>query len=142
MKAEKLLKQLQTNNEHCAIVIDEDGALSGFITMEDLIEEITGNIYDEYDEKPTTITQISQNIYEVDASLTIQDLNRELGLELQIENDIYTTIAGFITYTLGDIPKVGQILEFSNIIFTTLDVINNRIIKVQIEILENTKIEE
>lgn len=142
MKAEKLLKQLQTNNEHCAIVIDEDGALSGFITMEDLIEEITGNIYDEYDEKPTTITQISQNIYEVDASLPIQDLNRELGLELQIENDVYTTIAGFITYTLGDIPKVGQILEFSNIIFTTLDVINNRIIKVQIEILEIIKMEE
>lgn len=133
MKAERLLKQLQANNEHCAIVIDEDGAVSGFITMEDLIEEITGNIYDEYDEKPTTITQISENIFDVDASLPIQDVNRELDLEIQVENDIYTTLAGYITYTLGDIPEIGQKLEFNDMKLTILEVVNNRIIKVQIE---------
>jgi putative hemolysin len=133
MKAEKLLKQLQANNEHCAIVIDEDGAVSGFITMEDLIEEITGNIYDEYDEKPTTITQISENVFEIDASLPIQDVNRALDLDIQVENDIYTTLAGYITYTLGDIPQVGIKIEFDDMIFTILEVINNRIIKVQIE---------
>ena len=134
MKAEKLLKQLQANNEHCAIVIDEDGSLSGFITMEDLIEEITGNIYDEYDETPTSIIKLDDNIFEVDASLPIQDLNKELGLEIQIKNDLYTTIAGFITYVYGDIPQKDNILEYQNIIFTILEVISNRVIKVKIEI--------
>lgn len=133
MKAEKLLRELQANNEHCAVVIDEDGAVSGFITMEDLIEEITGNIYDEYDEKPTTIVKINENLYDVDASLPIQDVNRDLELEIPVENDIYTTLAGYITYTLGDIPQSGQKMEFDDMNFTILEVVNNRIIKVQIE---------
>jgi hypothetical protein len=125
------------------VVIDEDGAVSGFITMEDLIEEITGNIYDEYDEKPTTITQISENVFEIDASLPIQDVNRALDLDIQVENDIYTTLAGYITYTLGDIPQVGIKIEFDDMIFTILEVINNRIIKVQIEkIIINDEDEE
>lgn len=133
MKAEKLLKLLQSNNEHCAIVIDEDGAVSGFVSMEDLIEEITGNIYDEYDEKPTSIIKRYDNTYEIDASLPIQDINRELNLDIQVEKDLYTTLAGYITYTLGDIPDENQIMFVNNLIITILEVINNRIIKVKLE---------
>jgi putative hemolysin len=143
MKAEKLLRELQANNEHCAIVINEDGAVSGFVTMEDLIEEITGNIYDEYDEKPTTITQVSENVYDVDASLPIQDVNRDIEVQIPVENDIYTTLAGYVTYTLGDIPQRGQKLEFDDMILTILEVTNNRILKIQIEkIIDDDEDEE
>ena len=143
MKAEKLLRELQANNEHCAIVINEDGAVSGFVTMEDLIEEITGNIYDEYDEKPTSITQVSENVYDVDASLPIQDVNRDIEVQIPVENDIYTTLAGYVTYTLGDIPQRGQKLEFDNMILTILEVTNNRILKIQIEkIIDDDEDEE
>ena len=87
MKADKLLKDLQSNNEQCAIVLDEVGSFAGIVTMEDLIEEIFGNIYDEHDEIISNIVRISEDKFIVDAMISIQEINRELDLEIEKENE-------------------------------------------------------
>lgn len=137
MKADKLFKNLQNGNEQCAIVLDEDGSFAGFVTMEDLIEEIFGNIYDEHDEIVSNIMQIDENRYIVLGLTSIQELNRELDLE--IENDSYNSLAGLITYYLQKIPQNNDELLLQNfgISIKVLEVSNNRIVKVELLVLNS-----
>ncbi|NEZ77086.1 HlyC/CorC family transporter, partial [Clostridium botulinum] len=99
-----LFKEMQTSKNYIAILIDEYGGFSGIVTMEDLIEEVMGNIFDEYDEDHTEeIIKIDANTFLLDASITIDDLNEKLNLELPSEN--FDTLGGFILDITGTIPK-------------------------------------
>lgn len=140
MKADKLLKDLQSNNEQCAIVLDEVGSFAGIVTMEDLIEEIFGNIYDEHDEIISNIVRISEDKFIVDAMISIQEINRELDLEIEKENDSFNSLAGLITYHLQKIPQKDDqlLLTKFNISIKVLEVSNNRIGKVELTILEES----
>lgn len=139
MKADKLFKDLQNGNEQCAVVLDEVGSFAGFITMEDLIEEIFGNIYDEHDEVISNIVQLDNERYIVLGITSIQELNRELDLEIEMENDSYNSLAGLITYYLQKIPQKNDelILQNYGISIKVLEVANNRIGKIELMILNN-----
>lgn len=143
MKADNLFKELQTTKDHSAIVIDESGSISGYVTMEDLIEEVMGNIYDEYDDVEALISKVDDNTYIIDGSLSIQDINKELDLEIDKESDQYTTVAGLITYTMQIIPNVNDevVIHSNNIKLKVLEIENNRITKVSLTKL-NKEIEE
>lgn len=134
MKADKLFKELQKNKEHSAIVIDETGSLAGYVTMEDLIEEIFGNIYDEHDEVITHVNVVDEYTYILDGSISIYELNRELGLEIEKETDAYNTLAGMITYRLQQIPNEGDAiyLEEYHLTLKVLEVVQNRIMKIEL----------
>lgn len=133
IKIGKLLKELQNNNQQTAVIIDEFGYASGFVTLEDIIEEVVGSINDEYDEKENKINKINDHSYIVDASISIQDL-KEI---VDIEHKEYSSLAGFINYHLESIPTLNQefVVEEYNIKITILEMTNNRVIKVKIEIL-------
>lgn len=139
MKADKLMKELQSNNEQCAIVLDEVGSFAGLVTMEDLIEEIFGNIYDEHDEIISNITQVDENRYVVLGVTSIQELNRELDLDIEKEEDSYNSLAGLITYYLQKIPVRDDelFLEDYGIFVKVLEVNKNRIEKIEVRLKDD-----
>jgi CBS domain containing-hemolysin-like protein len=106
-KIDVLLREMQKNKIHMAIVLDEYGAFEGVITVEDILEELVGDILDEYDTDKTEIVKISDDKYSIDASCSIEDINEELGISIPTSEE-YETIAGFIMTHLGHIPCIGE----------------------------------
>lgn len=130
LKADDLLKTMQKRNVHMAIVVDEYGGTSGLVTIENLIEEIVGDIRDEYDQnEETEYTQLSDHEYLMDASMNITDINSLLDLELN-ENSEYDTIGGYIYTELGRVPHVGEKIETDEFKVTVRSIEGRRIRKV------------
>lgn len=99
----KLFKEMQRSKRHLAVLIDEYGGFSGIVSIEDLIEEVMGNIEDEYDEEEPVIQQKGENTYLVSGMIAIKDLNDKLNLEMACEN--YETLSGLLVDALGYIPE-------------------------------------
>ncbi|MFL0196692.1 hemolysin family protein [Clostridium sp. WILCCON 0269] len=112
-----LFKELQSTKNHMAILIDEYGGFSGIVTIEDLIEEVMGNIFDEYDDNEQYISKLDENTYLVSGLLSIYEVNEFLDLELKSDNS--DTIGGFVVELLGSIPREGEenTVEYEDIIF-------------------------
>ena len=130
-----LFKELQNTKNYMAILIDEYGGFSGIVTIEDLIEEIVGNIRDEYDDNDEQIKQIDVKTYLVDGLMPIEELNEHLNLKLP--SDDMETIGGFIIDSLGCIPKENEktVVQYENIHFTIDQVEEKRIKKLKISIM-------
>ncbi len=140
-KTSELLIEMRRNSISLAIVIDEYGATVGLITIEDLLEEIVGEIRDEYDyDEEDSIQVISEHEYIIDGFTKLDDLNEALGLNL--ESDDYDSIAGHIINLLDHLPEEGETVEENNIVFTVTSVDKNRIDKVHILIKDEEKAEE
>lgn len=132
-----LLKQLEafkSRREHFAIVVDEYGALMGVVTLEDILEEIVGDIADEHDMKVEGVVQEEEGSYIVDGSVTLRDLNRELDWDLP--DDRASTLAGLILYEARQIPLQGQVFTFYNLRFEILERQRNQIRKIRVTPLE------
>ena len=132
IKIDDLLAQMRKNKMHIAIVVDEYGGTSGLVTMEDIIEEIVGEIEDEYDMEPPPIVMISEGIYMVDGTVTISDLNEELNLRLP--DDEIETVGGLIYDLEGSLPEKDQILKYDGIEFKVHEIDGQRIVKVKIDL--------
>lgn len=130
-KAVELLKDFQKTSAHMAIVVDEHGGTAGIVTMEDVLEELVGEIYDEYDEQQPPSTQISPNGWEIDASVEIRDLDDELRLALP-ETPSYSTLGGFLIQQLGHVPKAGEALRWQGMTLAVLDADDTRVIRVEV----------
>lgn len=130
-----LFFELQKEKQHIAILIDEYGGFSGIATMEDIIEEIVGEIDDEYDEEDEIIEKIDDSNYLLDGNVNLDDLNEELGMHLESESS--ETIGGFIIDIIGEIPQDGYInraVNYENYVFTILSVKERRIEKIKLHI--------
>lgn len=129
-----LFKELQSTKNHMAMLIDEYGGFAGIVTIEDLIEEIMGNIFDEYDESAEEIKKIDQNTYLVDGLVSINDINEALNIELPSDN--YDTIGGFVVNLMGSIPNEAEqpVLEFEGMKFKVEKVNEKRIEKLKIRL--------
>ena len=140
---DSLLFELQTTKQHIAILIDEYGGFSGIVTMEDIIEEVMGDIDDEYDEVEPEIQKVADDTYIVDGSMDLDDIDEELGIDLESENS--ETIGGFIIDILGEIPDendTGREIEYENCRFRIDSVRDRRIEKITITILPVSENEE
>ncbi len=116
-KTAELLSELRAANVSIAIVLDEYGTTAGLVTIEDLVEEIVGDIRDEYDEEePDEFTEISEQEYIVEGSAKLDDVNEKL--ELKLESEDYDTIGGFMMGLLDHLPTEGETVEFEGISFT------------------------
>ena len=132
-----LFMELQAERQHITILIDEYGGFSGIVTMEDIIEEIVGEIDDEYDTEENRIACVNENTYIISGSVPLDDLNEEIGTDL--ESDQSETIGGFIIDLIGEIPEDGYInrtIEYGRYMFTILSVKERRIVKIKIIIKE------
>jgi len=131
-----LFRELQASKVHIALLIDEYGGFSGIVTIEDLIEEVMGNIDDEYDDSEARLEKIDEHTYLVDGQYYIDDLNDELLLNLESEE--HETIGGLIIDLLGEIPdedeKEKRVIEFQNCTFKIESVKDRRIDKIKLYI--------
>ena len=109
-KIDDLLRELKVQKNHLAIVLDEYGAFVGIITVEDILEELVGDILDEFDTEEPELIRVAEGVYSVDARMWVSDLNKELDLNLP-ECETYETIAGLIINRLGYIPRIGESCE-------------------------------
>jgi len=124
------LEAFRARHEHFALVVDEYGALMGIVTLEDILEEIVGDISDEHDLKVTGVAPQADGTYVVDGTVTIRDLNRELDWQLPDEHA--STIAGLVLYESRRIPMVGQVFVFFGFRFEILERHRNQITKLKI----------
>lgn len=131
MKISFLLKEMQRKRVHMALVIDEYGGVSGLVTMEDLLEEIVGEIRDEYDTESPFI-KLDDKTFLIDASISIRDLEEDHGIEIP-ESTEYETLGGFLLITLQKIPKVGDVVEIEGKKMTISEMVGQRIAKVKLE---------
>ena len=130
----ELLREFQTKKMHIAIVVDEYGGTAGLVTLEDIIEEVVGEIWDEYDKEEDPVKKISDNEYIVLGKVSIDEVNDILGGSIISEEEGFETIGGFILKTAGSIPKDGYNFKKKNFKFTVKEVLGKRIKKVIIEI--------
>ena len=133
MLAMELLNQFIENNKGVALVVDEFGGTSGMLTIEDVTEEIVGEIVDEHDVEEITDVQLSKNLYKLFARLDVEIVNKKYNLMLP-ESDDYETIAGLILYYHEDIPVKNNVLIVNEFKFTIISVNNNAIQEVQLEV--------
>jgi magnesium and cobalt exporter, CNNM family len=131
MKISKLLREMQRKRIHMAFVIDEYGGVSGLVTLEDLLEEIVGEIRDEYDTE-SPLTKLSDGSLLIDASLSTRDLKEDYQIEIP-ESPEYETLGGFLLTTLQRIPRIGDIIEVGPKRFTISEMVGRRIAKVRLE---------
>ena len=129
-RADDLLREMQKKRVHMAIVISEYGGVMGLVTLEDLLEEIVGEIFDEYDVAEDEIARIDENTVIVDARLAIDELNEKMSLKLP--NESFDTLAGFMMEYLDKVPEEGEEVEYENDKFIIEKMDEKKISKVRI----------
>ena len=129
-----LFKELQDSKQHMSILVDEYGGFSGIVTIEDIIEEVMGNIDDEFDIENNYFSKIDNNTFIVDGLLSLVDLNNYL--DINVKSDISDTVGGFLINEIGGIPKPNEdiTIEYNNVIFKVEEVDEKRIKKIRISI--------
>ncbi len=137
----ELLSEFKARKVHLAVVLDEYGGTAGLVTIEDILEEIVGDIQDEYElvEAPPQIKTLDDNAAEVDARIRIDDLNNALDLDLPEDED-YDTVGGFVFSTLGHIPEQNESFAFDALRFTVLDAERTKVKRVKIERGESSSV--
>jgi CBS domain containing-hemolysin-like protein len=131
-----LLQELQRGRNHMVVVLDEYGGVSGLVTIEDVLEEIVGEIVDEYDSAQVDgLHELAPGVCEAIGRVHIDEINERLGLGLPEDAD-YDTIGGFVFNELGHIPTAGEDLVWQNVRITVLDATRRRVERVRIEVLD------
>jgi len=133
-RLEHVLRQMQKAKMHFGFVVDEHGGLEGIITLEDLLEEIVGDISDEHDEEVNEqITEIDSHTYVLDGGLAVRDLNRRLKLSVP-ESEGYTTVGGFLMREAWHVLKLGEVVQHDGLVFKVERVEKRRVMRVKLEI--------
>lgn len=138
MKIDALFREFRTNKTHIAVIVDEFGGVSGVVTLEDLVEEVFGEIYDETDEVEQRLKEISKKEYVLDGNSKLEEINLKLNLEID-DCEGYDTISGFILDKLGRMPQKNEILVFDNFTMKIQKIKDNRIELVKLEIKNQKK---
>jgi len=134
-RVDELLKEFQKNKTHMAIVLDEYGGTAGLVTLEDVLEEIVGEIFDEYDFKEEArLEQIGENEWMADGKLDIDAIEEYFGIEITEEET--ETLGGFVSSLLGHVPQVGEKCVFDGLEFEVVSVANRRVGKIKIKKIE------
>ena len=137
-KIDDLLKEFQSKRVHLAIVVDEFGGTSGIVTMEDILEEIFGEINDEFDEDETYYSRINQNTYVFEAKMLINDMCRFMEVDTEVFEEVRNeadTVGGMLLEISGELPEQEQIIPFKQFRFHIESVDKRRIRRVKVEIL-------
>ena len=141
-KIDDLLREFQDNKVHIAIVVDEFGGTSGIVTMEDILEEIVGEINDEYDEEERTYTKLNYNTYVFEGKTLLSDFSRILNIDddefEDVEGDA-DTLAGLLLEIKGDFPSIHEKIEYKNYTFEVVKIEERRISRIKVTVHEKSK---
>ena len=143
-KINDLLKEFQTRKIHMAVVIDEYGGTSGIVTLEDILEEIVGEITDESDEDQAMFRKIDEKIYIVEGKILLNDFCRIIGVEENVFEEVRgeaETLAGLLLELTGEIPQKDQIIRLENFIFRIESADRRRVKEIRVEILNKNEVE-
>ncbi len=139
MRVSDLLARLQIEKQHLVIVADEYGGTAGLVTMEDVLEELVGEIYDEHDdEEEQLIVKKEDDVFEVKSDIDIDELFDMMGVDLAVPEDAHT-LGSWIYSKIEDIPDVGDLYKYHHLIFTVVEVEDRRIKRVKIEVTSENK---
>ncbi len=136
-RLDDLLGELRRNRVHIAVVADEYGGTAGLVTIEDILEEIVGEIHDEYDEETTLLERINENEIIVDGRLPIEEVEEALGTELTGDDDPYGTAAGFVHWHLDRLPQEGDRFDAHGIRAEVLDIEGHRLRRLRLTLLRD-----
>jgi putative hemolysin len=131
-----LLADFRRENFHMSVVVDEYGTMAGIVTLEDLLEEIVGEIEDEFDLPDESIEQVNETTVRIGGTFPIDDFNSQFGTDLPIED--YHTVAGFVFGLIGRAPEAGDQVEYDGARFNVVEVEGSRIEKLQVEFIRPT----
>lgn len=140
-KIDDLLREFQENKVHIAVVVDEFGGTSGIVTLEDILEEIVGEINDEYDDEEKTYSRLNRNTYVFEGKTLLSDFCRVLEIEDDAFEDVQgdaDTIAGLMLELKGDFPEVHEKIEYQNFQFEILELEGRRISRVKVVVRDNS----
>ena len=140
-KLDRLLHEFRQEKGHMAIVVDEYGGTAGLVTLEDVIEEIIGDIQDEYDKEAPLFKKIEKNVYDVDAKIGLDELNDALDFDLPTDGD-YESLGGFILNLTGYVPDENEVVRYENYDFLVEVVVRNRIKRVRLTVNQAEQEEE
>jgi putative hemolysin len=126
----QMLEEFRQGSSHMAMVVDEFGTVVGMLTVENVLEQIVGRIEDEHDEK--IAPRVDARVVELDGATRIRDLENEYGIEIASDGE-FETLAGFLLFRWGEIPKVGDAVEYQGRRYTVLEMERNRIARVRVE---------
>ena len=138
-KIDDLLREFQDNKVHIAIVVDEFGGTSGLVTLEDILEEIVGEINDEYDEEENTYTKLNNNTYIFEGKTLLSDFCKILGIDDEEFDDVASdadSLAGLLLELKGDFPVLHEKISYKNYTFEVMAVEERRISRVKVTINE------
>ena len=134
--ANKMMRRLLQQKRSLAVVVDEFGGTAGLISLEDLVEEIFGDIQDEHDRQRLTMRQVTPNVYDFSGRCEITAINEQFHLDLP-ESDDYQTIAGYILFSTGSIPPQGEDIQLNGLIFNIVHKSANRIEMIRVTVPEH-----
>src|SRR5881398_691402 len=129
-----LLAEFRRTNQHMAVVVDEYGTMAGIATLEDLLEEIVGEIEDEFDLPDESVEHVDENTVRIDGTFPIDDFNEKFRVELPIED--YHTVAGFVFHLIGRAAAAGDEVEYNGLRFRVAEIEGSRIEKLEVQFFE------
>jgi len=136
-KIDELLKEFRQKKMHIAVVVDEYGGMAGIVCLEDILEEIVGDIQDEYDNEEEEIRKVEENTYICDARILISELNKELNINLPADSS--DTLGGFVFNLFGKIPEPRESISYNGIEFTVEKMDGHKIKKIKLYISSEKK---
>lgn len=137
-----ILTEFKTTNQHLAIVVDEFGGFMGILTIEDIVEELVGDIFDEMDEVEIEYTELAPNVYLVDGDMNIYDFLELVDYDDRDFDSEYTTVGGWCTEVLEKFPQVNDTFTFANLKITITEAEDMRVRKLKVEVDETAKEDE
>ena len=135
VKISTLLKQLQSSKTHMAVVLDEYGGTAGIITLEDILEELVGEIYDEHDQVKEYYKELDPNTYLIECDMDLDDMFEFFGLEDEEDYD-FITVSGWVIHELERIPKVGESFTYKNLVVTVTQTDARKVIEVKVSVIQ------
>jgi len=133
----EILKDFQKKHIHLGIVVNEHGNVEGLITLEDIIEEIVGEIEDEYDIETRNIQKDKLGIFLVNPEISIDEFNAKFSADIPLDNDDYHTLSGFLQKVTGHIPEIYERIDYKELVFTVMKKSGNRLLQVKVQRLIN-----
>jgi magnesium and cobalt exporter, CNNM family len=133
----EILKDFQKKHAHIGIVVNEHGGVEGLITLEDIIEEIVGEIEDEYDTEAEVIKGEKKGVYLVNPNISIEDFNKRFAVDIPVDTDEYQTLSGFLQMVTGHVPDIYERIDYKGLVMTVMKKSGNKLLQIKVQKLKS-----